>query len=69
MTDRLTIANMAIEAGGKNGIFPYDKVAEEYVKGRVDYDFTPVEADPDAQGQEVEVPQEPVPEEEANDAA
>ena len=53
MTDRLTIANMAIEAGGKNGIFPYDKVAEEYVKGRVDYDFTPVEADTDAQYEKV----------------
>ncbi|WP_027406090.1 3-isopropylmalate dehydratase large subunit [Anaerovibrio sp. RM50] len=53
MTDRLTIANMAIEAGGKNGIFPYDKITEEYVKGRVDYDFTPVEADADAQYDEV----------------
>jgi len=53
MTDRLTIANMAIEAGGKNGIFPYDKITEEYVKGRVDYDFTPVEADPDAQYEKV----------------
>ncbi len=48
MTDRLTIANMAIEAGGKNGIFPYDKITEEYVKGRVDYDFTPITPDEDA---------------------
>ena len=31
MTDRLTIANMAIEAGGKNGIFPFDEVTREYV--------------------------------------
>ena len=48
MTDRLTISNMAIEAGGKNGIFPYDKITEEYVKGRVKEPFEPVAPDPDA---------------------
>jgi 3-isopropylmalate/(R)-2-methylmalate dehydratase large subunit len=32
MDDRFTIANMAIEAGGKNGIFPVDEIAIEYLK-------------------------------------
>ena len=32
MDDRFTIANMAIEAGGKNGIFPVDELAESYMK-------------------------------------
>lgn len=49
MADRLTICNMAIEAGGKCGVFPYDKVTEEYVTGRVQRDFTPIAADPDAE--------------------
>ena len=48
MTDRLTIANMAIEAGGKNGIFPFDDVTKEYVEGRVKGDYEPVAADEDA---------------------
>lgn len=48
MADRLTICNMAIEAGGKCGVFPYDKVTEEYLKGRVSRDFQPIEPDADA---------------------
>ena len=32
MDDRFTIANMAIEAGGKNGIFPVDDIAEAYIR-------------------------------------
>ena len=49
MTDRLTIANMAIEAGGKNGIFPFDEVTKKYVEGRVTKAYEPVAADSDAQ--------------------
>ena len=35
MDDRMTIANMAIEAGGKNGIFEFDSRTAEYVDARV----------------------------------
>lgn len=48
MADRLTICNMAIEAGGKCGVFPYDAVTEEYVTGRVKRDFEPIASDADA---------------------
>ncbi|MBQ7497564.1 MAG: 3-isopropylmalate dehydratase large subunit, partial [Selenomonas sp.] len=48
MTDRLTIANMAIEAGGKNGIFPFNEVTKEYVEGRVQQPYEPVAPDADA---------------------
>ena len=46
--DRLCIANMAIEAGGKAGIFPYDEITAAYVKDRVKKPFEPVAADDDA---------------------
>jgi len=48
MDDRFTIANMAIEAGGKNGIFPVDEQTLAYVQGRVSRPYTVYEADPDA---------------------
>ena len=35
MDDRLCIANMAIEAGAKNGIFMVDDITKEYMKDRV----------------------------------
>ena len=49
MDDRFTIANMAIEAGGKNGIFPVDEKTVEYVTGRAVRPWTAYEADPDAE--------------------
>ena len=48
MSDRFTICNMAIEAGGKNGIFPVDAKTEAFLKGRVTRPWMAVEADPDA---------------------
>lgn len=48
MDDRFTIANMAIEAGAKNGIFPVDDLTIEYIKEHSDKEFTKYEADADA---------------------
>ena len=48
MDDRFTIANMAIEAGAQNGIFPVDDRTREYLKGRVDRPWEAVEPDADA---------------------
>lgn len=48
MDDRLTIANMAIEAGGKNGIFPVDDVARTYMKEHSTRTWVEYEADEDA---------------------
>jgi 3-isopropylmalate/(R)-2-methylmalate dehydratase large subunit len=52
MDDRFTIANMAIEAGGKNGIFPVDKKTIEYMEGRVNRPYNIYEADADAEYEE-----------------
>ena len=48
MDDRFTIANMAIEAGGKNGIFPVDDVAIAYMKEHSVRPYKVYEADEDA---------------------
>ncbi|HIU64680.1 MAG TPA: 3-isopropylmalate dehydratase large subunit [Candidatus Avacidaminococcus intestinavium] len=48
MADRFTICNMAIEAGGKNGIFPVDEKTLAFLKNRVTRDFHAVTADADA---------------------
>ena len=49
MDDRFTIANMAIEAGAKNGIFPVDEKTVAYMTGRVNRPWTAYEPDPDAE--------------------
>ncbi|WP_394922508.1 3-isopropylmalate dehydratase large subunit [uncultured Robinsoniella sp.] len=48
MDDRFTIANMAIEAGGKNGIFPVDELTKEYLDSHSKRPYTVYEADEDA---------------------
>ena len=49
MDDRLCMANMAIEAGAKNGIFEVDEVTIAYMKDRVNREFKVYTADPDAE--------------------
>ena len=49
MDDRLCIANMAIEAGAKNGIFPVDEVTRDYCRGRFLREPVEFSADPDAE--------------------
>lgn len=49
MDDRFTIANMAIEAGGKNGIFPVDDQTRAYMKEHSKRPFVEYEADEDAE--------------------
>lgn len=53
MDDRFTMANMAIEAGGKNGIFPVDEKTEEYLKDHAKREWKKYEADEDAEYDEV----------------
>ncbi len=53
MDDRFTIANMAIEAGGKNGIFPVDDKTMEYIKDRFEREPEVYEADEDAEYERV----------------
>lgn len=49
MDDRLTISNMAIECGAKNGIFPVDDITLAYVNGRSERGYKIYEADSDAE--------------------
>ena len=53
MDDRFTMANMAIEAGGKNGIFPVDDKTVEYLKEHATREWKKYEADEDAEYDEV----------------
>jgi 3-isopropylmalate/(R)-2-methylmalate dehydratase large subunit len=48
MADRFTMANMAVEAGGKNGIFIPDEVTEAYVRERAGRKYEFYSSDPDA---------------------
>ncbi|MCI2242786.1 3-isopropylmalate dehydratase large subunit [Adlercreutzia faecimuris] len=48
MDERLSISNMAIEAGGKAGLIPVDDVTRAYMDGRVERPYTAYQSDPDA---------------------
>lgn len=48
MSDRLTMANMAVEAGAKNGIFQPDRITEDYFKSKTKRSYAIFESDPDA---------------------
>ncbi|MBQ3322444.1 MAG: 3-isopropylmalate dehydratase large subunit [Firmicutes bacterium] len=49
MEDRLCICNMAIEAGGKNGIFPVDEITDAFMRERTDREYVAFAADEDAE--------------------
>lgn len=53
MADRLAMANMAIEAGAKNGIFPPDEITREYVETRAKRPYTFYSSDKDAEYSDV----------------
>lgn len=53
LSDRLTMCNMAIEAGAKTGIIEADAQVEEFVRGKTDKPYTMLASDPDARYQSV----------------
>jgi len=53
MADRFTMCNMAIEAGGKNGVIAADETTLEYVRPRAKREFKVYKSDPDAKYKEV----------------
>ena len=53
MDQRLTISNMAIEAGGKAGIIEVDDITRKYMDGRVERPYTEYHSDPDAEYSQV----------------
>ncbi|MEJ5185582.1 MAG: 3-isopropylmalate dehydratase large subunit [Candidatus Geothermincolales bacterium] len=53
MDARFTMANMAIEAGAKNGIFHVDDVTREWLKGRAEREYLEFSSDPDAEYERV----------------
>lgn len=55
MEGRMTLTNMVIEGGGKNGVVEPDEVTFDYVRKRTDYPFTPLYNDPDARYHSVRV--------------
>src|SRR5256884_2960365 len=53
MEARLTMTNMAIEAGAKNGIMEFDDVTKQYLDGRAKRPYQPVSSDPNAEYEKV----------------
>ena len=53
MSGRFTMANMAIEAGAKNGIFPPDNITEQYVNGRAKRKYRFYHSDKEAQYKDI----------------
>jgi len=53
LDSRFTMANMAIEAGAKNGIFPVDEKTERYLEGRTKRPYRIYQSDPDARYSEI----------------
>lgn len=54
MADRFTVTNMAVEAGAKNGIFPFDEATRSYVEAHGSKPYTVYESDEDATLEEVQ---------------
>jgi 3-isopropylmalate/(R)-2-methylmalate dehydratase large subunit len=48
MADRFTVTNMAVEAGAKNGIFPFDEITRSYVEAHGSKPYQVYQSDPDA---------------------
>lgn len=48
MEERMTICNMVVEAGGKNGVCPADQTTFDYVESRTSEPYAPVYSDDDA---------------------
>lgn len=55
MEERMTLCNMVIEAGGKNGVIAPDEVTESFVRSRTTKPFEPVHEQPDARYESVRV--------------
>jgi 3-isopropylmalate/(R)-2-methylmalate dehydratase large subunit len=55
MADRFTMANMAIEGGAKNGIFPFDDLTKAYAEEHAGRPYTVFESDPDANAERMEI--------------
>ncbi|CAO1943888.1 unnamed protein product [Urochloa humidicola] len=48
MEERMTLCNMVIEAGGKNGVVPADETTFQYLEGKTSVDYEPVYSDAQA---------------------
>ena len=55
MEERMTLCNMVIEAGGKNGVIAPDEVTESFVRSRTTKPFEPIHEQPDARYESVRV--------------